>query len=336
MSNFQPPVPVLDARELALIPKLAADYCKFAEPGRLARWMSKAQESVLRVTPGKLLKLARDVVDTATEFEFIKMAFAHAARGFGELTKEASRLTLSSDGVLRALRSDGLTVRRFDEVCAIRSYDIQRALHKRDWRHRFAALLEGVATGAPGLIGVPFNLALSFLLYFRAAQATAMYYGYNARHDPSELEFASEVTLISLAPNAVKGEETLGGLIGKMMLAAELSAISRGLRGTYTQMAAHGGGQLLYVQIRALANKAAKKALENAGRGRLEVGVFRSMLEQVGRALPKEAGKKAVPLLGAVIGGVFDFRFMNRVLKGANLIYHKRFLHEKEARIEML
>ncbi len=64
----------------------------------------------------------------------------------------------------------------------------------------------------------------------------------------------------SLEPNLKKGAETLGGLIGKMMLAAELSALSRGLTKTFTEMAGRGGAQLIYVQIRALANKAEKIA----------------------------------------------------------------------------
>jgi hypothetical protein len=218
----------------------------------------------------------------------------------------------------------------------MRSYGIERSLSKREWKDRFAALLEGAATGAPGFIGIPFNVALSFLLYFRATQSTAIYYGYDVRHDPRELQFASEVTLTSLEPNLVKGAETLGGLIGKMMLAGELSALSRGLARTYAEMAHRGGAQLLYVQIRALANKVAEKALKKSGRSGLEAGVFRNLLEQVGKRLPKEAGKKGVPILGAIIGGGCDFYLMHRILTGANLIYHKRFLHEKQVRIDIL
>jgi hypothetical protein len=150
------------------------------------------------------------------------------------------------------------------------------------------------------------------------------------------LQFASEVTLSSLEPDLKKGAETLGGLIGKMMLAAELSALSRGLTKTYTEMAGRGGAQLIYVQIRALANKAAEKPLKGSGGKGLEASAFRNMLEQVGKRLPKEAGKKAVPLLGAVTGGFCDIHLMRRVLTGANLTYHKRYLHEKEARVDEL
>jgi hypothetical protein len=231
--NFEPPDPVLDARELDLIPRLAAQYEKFVSPGVIARSLStvlkKVPSTAIKITPDKLLKLASDALDAARETELIKMALSHASRGFGELTKQASRFTLSPDGVLRTFRADGHSVRNYDEVCAMRSYSIERSLSKRDWKDRCAAFVEGAATGAPGVFGIPFNLALSFLLYFRATQSTALYYGYDVRDDPRELQFASEVTLTSLEPDLNEGAETLGGLIGKMMLAAELSALSRSL-----------------------------------------------------------------------------------------------------------
>lgn len=339
-TDFNPPDPILDARELELIRKLASEYEKFTSPGPVARSFGKTvswtQDQIVRITPEKLLKLARDAVDTAQESELIKMALTYASRGFGELTKQAGRFTLSPDGVVQTLRDDGHSVANYEEICGMRSYHIERSLSKREWKDRLAALVEGAVTGAPGFPGIPFNITLSFLLFFRAAQSTALYYGYDVHHDPRELQFASEVTVITLEPNLAKGAETLGGLIGKMMLAAELSALSRGLSKTYAQMAERGGAQLLYVQIRALANKAAEKALKKSGQSGLEAGVFRNLLEQIGKRLPKDAGKKAMPLVGAILGAGFDSYLMHRVLTGANLIYHKRFLHEKEARIQIL
>jgi hypothetical protein len=94
-----------------------------------------------------------------------------------------------------------------------------------------------------------------------------------------------------------------------------------------------GGIQLLYVQIRALANNAAKKALDKAGKKRLEKTVYSEMLEQLGKQLSKSAGKKFVPVIGGFIGALFDTAYMARVLKYAKIVYHKRYLLEKEQRI---
>jgi hypothetical protein len=330
------PRPLLDARERALVAQLAEAYQEFTKPGRLRSSLEHVHKLLSVIAPKKLVTLGRDAIDAAMETRLVMLALKHAAAGFGHLSRQTSRLTLSHEGVLRAVRSAGHRINSFEEICAMRSYHLASSLNRRAWKERLAALFEGIATGAPGAWGIPFNLALSFLLYFRAAQVTALYFGYDIRNDPAELEFASEVTLRSLARNADEEAETLGGLISKMMLAGELTAISQGLSKTYAEMASRGGGQLFYVQVRALANKAAKKAVQASGKEGFEAGVFRNLLEQVGKQLPKESGKKAVPLLGAVIGGGFDSWMMHRVLKGSALIYHKRFLHEKQERVQLL
>ena len=59
-------------------------------------------------------------------------------------------------------------------------------------------------------------------------------------------------------------------------------------------------------------------------------------MEQLGARMSKEAGKKAIPVIGAGIGALLDVTTMNSVLKSANMIYHKRFLFEKDHRIELL
>jgi EcsC protein family len=320
-----------------LLEKLTDDYRKFVAPGRVGRAVSALTKQIGSVAPDRLQRLAADAIGIAAESDFIKAALTHAGRGFQEIVKHASRFAQSPKRVIEVLRFNGVLVERFEHVCRQRSYEIERVCTGLNHRDILAAVAEGAATGAPGLIGVPFNIALSFFLYFRAAQSTALYYGYDVLGDPRELEFASEVTLASLAPNAEKGAETLGGLIGKMMVAANVSALRHALaRRTYEEMARRGGAELLYVQIRAMANKAAARALRGAGTEGLESSVFRTLLERVGSRLPKEAGKKAVPLLGAVIGGLSDGWYMSRVLRGSNLIYHKRFLFEKEHRVRLL
>jgi hypothetical protein len=329
--------PVHDARELHLMERLTEDYRKFSAPGPFGKAMGEVSKRIASFAPERLRRFAEDAVKLAAEADFIKTALEHAGRGFGELVKLAARVSQSPDGVVKTLRSNGIGVESFEHVCGLRSYSIERVCTRRNAADILAALSEGAATGAPGFLGVPFNILLRFFLYFRAAQATGIYYGYDVPGDPRELEFASEATLSSLAPNTEKGAETMAGLIGKMMLAANVTAVRHALgRKTYAQMAKRGGAELLYVQIRALANRAAARALEGAGKTGMERSVFRTLLERVGSRLPKEAGMKSVPLLGAVVGGLSDGYYMSRVLKGSNLIYHKRFLFEKEHRVSLL
>jgi hypothetical protein len=59
-------------------------------------------------------------------------------------------------------------------------------------------------------------------------------------------------------------------------------------------------------------------------------------LEEVAKQLPKRAGKNAIPFLSALFVALTDTALMRRVLRGTKLIYHKRFLLEKEHRIAVL
>ena len=54
--------------------------------------------------------------------------------------------------------------------------------------------------------------------------------------------------------------------IGKVMLVAEMEGVKQTVKKGWTAMAARGGAAMLVTQIRALANVAARKALENAGK----------------------------------------------------------------------
>jgi valyl-tRNA synthetase len=181
-NDFDAPDPILDALELDLIAKLAFEYEKFTSPGVVARSLGTAlkwtQRAIARMTPEKVQRLAKDAIDAAQDAELIKMALTYASRGFGELTKQVARFTLSPDDVVQTLRKDGYSVARYEAICAMRSYSIERSLSSREWKDRVAAVVEGAVTGAPGFVGIPFNITLSFF-YFSAqprvpASTTAM------------------------------------------------------------------------------------------------------------------------------------------------------------------
>jgi hypothetical protein len=337
MSAFNFPEPILDAREIDLLRKIADEYNKFTSPGVISKSIKAVGTKVAKIAPTKLLDMAKEVIDVASEWDYIKQVLEYTGKGFFELSKHSSRFTFSYEGVIKNLNETGCHLKNYEQICAIRSYQIESVISKRNYGDLIAAFSEGAFTGAPGFLGLPFNIALSFFLYFRAAQSIAIYYGYDVKNDPRELEFASEAMMMSLAPNNEIAGQTMGGLIGKMMLATNLTALRQALsKRTYTEMAKRGGAELLYVQIRALANKAAQNALKKAGKEGIEAGIFRKLLEQIGRRLPKEAGKKAIPFLGAIIGGFSDTYYMNRILTGSNLLYHKRFLFEKQHRVKIL
>jgi len=243
------------------------------------------------------------------------------------------KLTIGKEGVLKNIQKQNSNIESFDEICFTRSYEIDKALELKDLGDLLMTAIQGGLTGAAGFAGIPFNIVLSTFLYFRAVQNIALYYGYDVQNDPAEMEIAMNITMQALKPNIEEGSKTLSGAIGKMMLMTKTTTLRQGLNKTYAEMAEKGGVQLLYVQIRALANKAAQSALEKTGKKNIEKSVYSEMLEQLGKHLTKSAGKKIVPIIGGVIGMTYDTAYMYRILKFAKICYHKRFLVEKENRI---
>ena len=93
---------------------------------------------------------------------------------------------------------------------------------------------------------MPPNLVLSTFLYYRAVQSVALFYGYDIKHDSTELQIASEVFTNALSPRNNTDSE-LSSVIAKVMLITETTTVKQ----TVTQR-------------RALANATARKALNNA------------------------------------------------------------------------
>ena len=64
--------------------------------------------------------------------------------------------------------------------------------------------------------------------------------------------------------------------------------------------------------------------------------MFKEIFEQIGKKLTKKAIGKAIPVAGAVIGALFDTAQMNTILEYADVFYNKRYILEKETRINRL
>ncbi len=338
MSEIIIPSPILNQREVKLLTILTDQFIEYTSPGVLDKATSKIGEWVDVITPEKAKKLTKDAMDAAMEWNVIQKALEIASKGFGEMHQLSANYTCSQSLIVSNLQKQNPSLIDFEQICLLRSYDIEKVIQKIKLANFGWSAIEGAGTGALGVFGLPLNLALSFLLYFRMAQLVAFYYGYNSREDPREMEFASAVTMTALSPTSMEGGENLTALIGKMMLAAEFTALRDALAKnvTYKKMAESGGAQLLYTQIRALANAQAKKALADSGEKSLEGKIFAQMLKPLGNQMAKEAGEKAIPFISAIVGASFDTYYMAQVCKCANMIYHKRFIFEKEERINFL
>ena len=197
------------------------------------------------------------------------------------------------------------------------------------------AFAEGGITGLAGLPGIPANIAASMFIYYRAIQFVAMYYGYDVKNSADELQIATDVFMQALTPATGSTSET-GHMIVKFMSMTEALVVKDALKGGWKAMAERGGACLLITQIRSLAHKSAEKALTAAGKKGLEKTMFTSFFEQIGKKMTQETVKKAATPFAAIITAFADLSTMNKVIEFADIFYNKRFLTEKQIRIESL
>lgn len=331
--NILLPSPIIDSKEDASIKILTDRYEKMVKPGVLA----KTGKKVVEIIPKSIKNVGKAAKDAITEKELFAQCMKVAVEGLGILEKQAAKFTVSESAIIKKVNdaSKDVEVTSLEEVCLARSYDISKLVNKYKTQDLGLALVEGGATGYFGFAGLPFNLVLSTFLYYRAVQSVAMYYGYDIKNDPAELVIASDVFMNALSPNS-QGTNEVTGIIGKIMIMTEITTVKQLSKKTWEEMAKHGGVALLICQMRALANKAAQKALEKAGQKGLEESLFKGVFEQIGKNLSKKAVGKAVPVAGAIIGALFDTAQMNTVLEYADVFYNKRYLLEKEVRINTL
>lgn len=327
------PEQILDAKEEKALESLTETYNKMIAPNAVNKAMKKVGEKVPQVV--------KDAFSTAggkiSEAELFTKSMELLGKSFQTLEEFAAKVTISEKEIIKQANQISLDnqIATLDEICLVRSYELAKLVSKYKYADIIAALVEGAATGAPGFAGIPFNLVLSTFLYYRAVQSIALFYGYDVKNDPAELAIASEIFVSGLNPKSSTGSE-LSGVIAKVMLLTQTTTVQQTVKKGWIAMAEKNGVTLLLTQMRALANAAAKKALEQAGKRGLEKTAFTEVFEQIGKKLTQKSITKAVPYIGAFIGATIDTAQMVQITQYAEVFYCKRFILEKESRINAL
>lgn len=325
---------VWDKKEEEIFSSLTKSWEEFTAPGVFEKGVQKVSKMTSKIIPKKFQNKMQSYVDDAMSAEVILKVLTTSTKGLGELGKSIIGYTLSKQRIEKLVSKRIGEDCNFDSFHKIKSYKLEKGvMGNNKIRQQFLASIEGGATGFFGVYGIPFNIALSFLIYYRSVQYIALCYGYDALEDPREMEIASEVLINCLSPNIDTAGGGVSSFMGRCMLSAEMSSLGAALAlgKKFEHMAKEGGAQLFYTQIRALAHKAAQKGLNQAGEKGIQNTFLKKILENLGKKLPKESAGRAIPFLGAFFGAGFDTYYMTRIVNGANLQYHKRFLIEKKA-----
>ena len=327
------PEPITDLKEENSLEQLTKRYEKMIEPSKL----SKLGTKVIGVVPDKIRNIGTDVINSISEKELYMQSMKIVADGFKIVEEQASKLTISEDSILKEVNKIVINnnITNLSEICLARGYMISKLVSSYKTKDISLAFVEGGVTGIFGFAGLPFNLVLSTFLYYRAVQSVAMYYGYDVKNDAEELIISSEVFMNAISPER-SDANGITDIIGKVMLISKATGVKQTAKKTWSEMASKGGVELLITQMRALAHKSAKTALEKTGNKGLEQSIFKGVFEQIGRKLALKTVQRAVPVISGLISACFDTAQMNKVLEYADVFYNKRYILEKQYRIDCL
>lgn len=325
----------LNSKEEKRFKEITKQWENFTKPGLVETNLKNITKKVDKYIPKKVKEKLPEYIDKALSSNIIAKVLKISAKGYLGLGKNVSRYTLSKKRIEKDIKKITGTTYTFSEFSNIKSYELEKIVTNNKIKKQLTAMVEGGVTGFFGYWGIPFNIAFSMLMYYRTVQYIALAYGFDAINEPQEMEIASEVLINCMSPNIDSTGASAGAYIARSMFCTEMSSLASSLAGkkTFEEMAKKGGAQLFYTQIRALAHKSAQKGLEKAGEKGIQNSILRKLLEQVAKKLPKQFAGKAVPVLGAFVGAGFDTFYTNRILTGANLQYHKRFLIEKSKNV---
>lgn len=328
------PSPLLDAKEEKALDQLTERYKMLVRPGKISQLGMK----VAQLIPESVKNMGHTIGATVAEQELYVQMMKIVATGFKTIEEQAARFSVNEDAIVKKVNRcvDGYTIKKLDEVCLARSYELAKLVNQYKNQDLLAAIVEGGGTGAFGFWGLPFNIVLSTFLYFRAVQSIAMFYGYDVKNDSAEMVLASQVFTSALSPANDDTNNEVTTLIGKIMIMSKAAVIKQSSKKGWGEMVSRGGIPLLLTQVRALAHKAAKKALENAGKEGLENSLFKEAFEQIGKKMTLKAIGKAVPVASAFVGAMLDTGQMKKVLEFADVFYQKRYILEKQSRIYQL
>lgn len=338
MNDLFVPNPILSEEEEKRLVDLQKKYDKLVEPNALIKTGKKVGTKVARAVPSKVKDIGTNLGETLSATDFYKKAIEYATAGFVQLEQLAAKVTVSEKRAVQKVNKTIMThdIESLNEICFARANDIAKIVNGYRSSDVLLATLEGAGTGALGFAGLIPNFVASTFLYFRAVQSVAMYYGYDVKNDASEMEIASAVMMSAFDPKTDAANNELTAMIGKFMVFTETTAVKQASKKTWEAMIEHGGLGLLIAQIRALSNSAAKKALQSAGKKGLEQKAFKNILEQLGKKATLKNTSRAMPVLGAAFGALFDTAQMKKIIDYADIFYSKRFIEEKEVRINSI
>lgn len=220
----------------------------------------------------------------------IQEAIKVAIAGAFQFTHDNIKYTYNKDYIIKCLKISSM-----DSLFDFNADEIEGHVRKIANQNKIAASLEGFGLGMGGLESTLIEIPIFFGLIARVQQQICACYGYDA-----ESEFEQSYMLKALSfSDAV-------ALSGKTELLMELNTLKVAIKkNTYKQLKEMGGKYT----IPEIAKKFAQKQ---------------------GIRLSKDKMIQAAPIIGGLVGGLFNYGYIHRVINVTNNLYKKRYLEDKK------
>lgn len=323
------PSPILDKREQAIFNGLTYKYVQVKKPGTISKYADKLLNEV-----SDIKILGKGIKKTISEKELYNQCMKIVAEGFKVIEEKTAKHTINKDTIIQQINQSVTytQVLKLNEICLVRCYDIDKLITFQQYQNLAFMFLEGSATGVLGFAGMPFNLVLSTFLFFRAVQSIAMFYGYDVVNNKNEMVIASQIFMKTLMP---EDESEISQVIEKIMMLNFPSAFSK-IPGDGENVKVKDSATELFSELNNLAAIYAGQAIETVGQKTFEEKVFKELFEQIGKKIAKSIMKKSVPVVSLATGALIDTVQMKKLIDYSKIFYCKRFIAEKQKRINEL
>lgn len=222
----------------------------------------------------------------------ISLAVETAVSGCMDAGQDIVNFTYDKEKAVKQFKNKG--VNTLDDLYKIDVTKLDKISRRVVLENKVVGLVEGFAFGLGNITAAIADIPVFFTLTFRVMQQIASIYGYDPE-DPKEKLFM--IKLMSYG-TAAKGSS-------KLALQAELQTLKVGIK-RYTF-----------------------KKMQEMGKKYSIVIIARSVGKNVGVRLTKKTLLKAIPLIGGVFGGFFNYGFIRQMADVTNMMYKKRFLEDK-------
>lgn len=220
---------------------------------------------------------------------------------FGVLNN-AARWTYSDAQIVKSANALGMSISHYTELGEYDLKKLDQLARQCFLENRLAAALEGAGCGLGGLTMIAADIPLLFTISFRAVQQIGSSYGFQM-DDPDMM-----LIVMNIFNAGAAGSSTAkAAAIADMHIAAE--AFKR------------GGKIWTYHKISNMTS----------------TGVIAKLLKDRAKYLPKEIAKQitkrklgqAIPIVGAAVGGGFNYWFLHSTTKTAYMIFRDMYLTDK-------